>query len=319
MPTTRAMQRVADLLFANLYAVATLLTALVCAWLLLSLTDNALVLNTMPLCAGGLAVTVAAVAVHPEVNWEKLGLAHTALPGLFWGALLGCGAVAVLVGGMMALELAAWVPWEPSGIRSDWRAMPVTGLVVLATGAAGEELFLRGLLLQFLARSITPAGAVAATSLVFALLHGANPDVTVLAQINTALFGALFCIAVLRQRSLWLAMGLHFGWNAAQVVLGSNNSGITIRLTGLNLELRGAEWLSGGDYGLEGGAMASCAALLLGGCVWILRGRDAPARTLWEPTAATGAGAGRAAARDSPDRTHGHGGQHPEADGDATG
>ncbi len=290
MPKIPATQRLTDLLLANLNVVVTLLVSLAAAWLLSSLTDNAIVLNTVPLFAGALAVTAVAVALHPHLNWMGLGLTRRSLPGLLWGFLLGSNAVAALVLLAVALDLAAWVPWDPAGIRFDWRATPVAGLAVLAIGAAGEELFLRGLLLQLLARSITPFGAVAGTSLAFAVLHGANPGVTYLAQLNTALFGVLFGMAVLRQRSLWLAIGLHLGWNVAQVAMGSNVSGITIRLTGLNLDLHGVEWLNGGSYGMEGGAMASCAALLLAAVVWFLRGRRATPRTLWEAVPGSGFG-----------------------------
>lgn len=318
------MQRIADILLANLFVVATLLAAFAGAWLLSSATDNAIALTTIPLLAAALAVTAGAVALHPDVSWGGLGLARSSLPGLPWGLLLGCGAVAVLIGLAVALDLAAWVPWDPAGIRFDWRTVPLAGLSLLAVGVLGEELFMRGLLLQFLARSITPVGAIAVTSLAFALLHGANPGVTLQAQVNTALFGAVFGIAVLRQRSLWLAIGLHFGWNAAQVALGSNNSGITIRLTDLNLELRGAEWLSGGSYGLEGGAMASFAALLLGAGVWALRGRSAVPGTFWEPTATADQEPAdpeppAPAALDPHHRDDGGRGEREEADGDATG
>ncbi len=289
--SARAMQRLADILLANLSVVATMLATIAGAWLISSVTDNAIAKSAIPLFGGALAVTLAAVALHPELSWEGLGLGRATLPGLLWGSLIGFGAVAILVGLAAALGLAGWAPWDPAAIRFDWRAMPLAGLAVLAIGMAGEELFVRGLLLQFLARSITPAGAVAATSLAFALLHGANPGVTPLAQVNTALFGAVFGIAVVRQRSLWLAAGLHLGWNAAQAVLGSNTSGITIRLTDLNLEMRGAEWLSGGSYGLEGGAMASCTALAVGGAVWMLRGRSAAPGTFWERPVGDGTGA----------------------------
>lgn len=318
------MQRIADILLANLFAVATLLATIAGAWLISSVTEDAIARSTIPLFAGALAVTLAAVALHPELSWERLGLGRSWLSGLLWGLLLGCGAVAALAGLAALLGLAAWVPWDPGAIRFDWRAMPLAGLALLVIGAAGEELFMRGAMLQFLARSISPAGAVAATSLAFALLHGANPGVTVLAQFNTALFGAVFAVAALRQRSLWMATGLHFGWNAAQVLLGANNSGITIRLTDLSLELRGADWLSGGSYGLEGGAMASGAALLLGAALWALRIRGQSPATFWEVPAKAGsgvAGEGHPAAPGLHRPNPGASGRsaREEADSDATG
>ncbi len=280
--SSRRKQQIGDILLANCCLVSTLLAGLAGAMLLSSFTSNAIAISTMSLLLGALSVTIVAVALHPEVTWVRLGLGRASLSGAAWGVAAGGAAVALLVLSAVWLQWAAWVPWDPAGIRFDWRDAPVLGLCLLAVGAAGEELFVRGPLLQFLARAVGPAGAVAATSLAFALLHGSNPGVTNLAQLNTALFGAVFGLAVLRKRSLWLAVGLHFGWNAAQVGLGANNSGITIRLTELNLELRGSEWLTGGGYGLEGGALATGMALLLGAVVWLAPIPGSPARSLWE-------------------------------------
>ncbi|MCY4188437.1 MAG: hypothetical protein OXD30_08135, partial [Bryobacterales bacterium] len=85
---------------------------------------------------------------------------------------------------------------------------------------------------------------------------------------------------VLRQRCLWPAIGLHLGWNAAQALLGVNTSGITIRLTELNLSLGEPEWITGGDYGFEGGLLATGAVLVLLAIAWQLPAAAAP--LLWE-------------------------------------
>ncbi len=270
--SARRKQQIVGILAANFCLVATLVAVIVGASLLSAVTEDRLVLSTVPLLAASLAVTGLAIALHPQVSMNALGLGLSSGTGLAWGALAGAAAAAMLSVSAIIAGQAAWVPWDPGQVRFDWTQTPLLGVALLAVGATGEELFMRGPLLLFLARAVGPAGGVALTSLAFALLHGANPGVTHLAQLNTALFGAVFGLAVVRRRSLWLAVGLHFGWNAGQVALGGNNSGITIRLTGLNLDLHGAEWLTGGDYGLEGGALATCGALLLATAVWCLPG-----------------------------------------------
>ena len=193
--------------------------------------------------------------------------------------LLGCGALVLVVS---SLGWARWVPIEAEALRFDLRATPVQGLALLAVGATAEELFARGLLLQCLARALGPAGAVVLTSAGFAALHGANPGITALSTCNTALFGAVFGVAVIRQRSLWLATGLHLGWNVAQAVLGVNISGITIRLSDLNLRLGRPEWVTGGDYGFEGGLLATGVALALLAIVWRLPESGASEPMLWD-------------------------------------
>ena len=280
--SSRRKQQLRDLLLANLTLVATLLASFAGAMLLYSFTTNVLVLSAIPLLAATIGVTAVAVAIHPDVTCDSLGLSRKAFLGTFWGALLGAGACVLAVGISISLDWAAWTTVDPSLLRFDWRETRLAGLALLATGAMGEELFMRGLLLQFLARSLGPFPAVAATSIAFSLLHYGNPGFTDVALVNTALFGVLFGLAVVRGRSLWLAFGLHLGWNAAQVVLGVNTSGITIRLTDLNFESRGAEWLAGGGYGLEGGVLATCMAVLLAGIVWACPRWRGPERMFWE-------------------------------------
>lgn len=274
--------QIADILRANLCLVATLLLTFAGATLLRSWTSHPIALSTIPLLVGSAAVTWAAVALHPVASWRGLGLGGRQAVGVGRGLLLGCGACGLVVCGAVLLGFGTWTELDAAEIRFDWRSTPVIGLSFLAAGAAGEELFMRGLLLQYVARAVGPFAGILFTSSAFALLHGWNPGVTALAQVNTALFGAVFGLAVVRYRSLWMAAGLHLGWNLAQVTLGADTSGITMRLTELNLELRGEEWLAGGGYGLEGGVLASAVALLLGAAVWWLPTVGSSGRMLWE-------------------------------------
>lgn len=281
--------RVRGLLFAMLALTGTVLASVAAALLLNPYLDSGIARSQLPLLFGALGVTGAIVALLPEATWRSIGLGRHRLPDAFAGTLLGAAACALLVDTAIVAQWADWTAVDPAGIRFDWRDARLAGAALLAAGALGEELFVRGPFLQFLARALGPAAAVAATSVAFALLHGANPGVTWIAQANTALFGALFGIAVLRRGSLWLAVGLHWGWNLAQVALGVNTSGLTIRLTDWNFEPRAAGWLTGGDYGLEGGVLATGMALLLAAALWIFPRREPHRGMLWEVEAGGGA------------------------------
>ena len=280
--TGKRRLQIADILRANLCLVGTLLAAFAGAMLLRSWTAHPIALSTVPLLVGSVAVTWGALALHPGASWKSLGLGGRRAAAAGWGLLLGAGACALLVVGTVLLGLGGWTEFDAAEIRFDWRSAPLVGLSLLAVGAAGEELFMRGLPLQYAARAVGPLAGILFTSSAFALLHGWNPGVTALAQANTALYGAVFGLAVVRHRSLWMATGLHLGWNLAQVALGADTSGITMRLTELNLELRGEEWLAGGAYGLEGGVLASVAALVLAAAVWWLPRGGFSGRLLWE-------------------------------------
>ena len=265
-------------------ALLTVCNTYVCAALasqaLASLSDDLLLLSTVPLLCSTVMVTALTGAFLPGPTCARIGLWRGAGRGVPAGLALGFAACAALVPAAVLSGLAEWAPVDAGALRFDFRSAPALGLALLAIGATGEELFARGLVLQCLARALGPAGAVILTSAGFAVLHGANPGITLLATLNTALFGAAFGALVLRQRCLWSAIGLHLGWNVAQALLGVNTSGITIRLTALNLRLGEPEWITGGKYGFEGGLLATGAVLVLLAIAWQLPVAAAP--LLWE-------------------------------------
>lgn len=281
----------------------TYVCAALVAFALTSFSDNLLLLNTVPLLCGTVIVTAITVAFLPRATWQRIGFGRGARRGLPLGLGLGLVASGELVLVTILLGWAEWVPIDAEALRFDLRAAPTVGLLLLAIGATGEELFARGLLLQCLARSLGPAGAVVLTSVGFAALHGANPGITLLATCNTALFGAVFGVAVFRQRSLWLATGLHFGWNAALALLGVNVSGITIRLTELSLRLGQPRWATGGEYGFEGGLLATGTALALLAIAWWLPRPEGSEPMLWD--APNDDGGSRASGVGGVDRTAG--------------
>lgn len=267
-------------------AILTVFNTYVCASLVAAalalVSDHLLLLNTVSLLCATLIVTALTVAFLPHGSWPRIGLGRGASRGVTVGLALGfvaCGEVLLVV---VLFGLADWVPIDDGALRFDLRAAPALGLSLLAIGAIAEELFARGLALQCLARALGPVGAVMLTSIGFAALHAANPGVTLLATCNTALFGAVFGASVFRQRSLWLATGLHIGWNVAQVAFGVNVSGITMRLTEFNLRLGQPDWITGGDYGFEGGLLATGTALGLLAVAWWLPAPSRAAPMLWD-------------------------------------
>lgn len=281
-PTIALKERLSYLGLAVLTLLATYFCAGLAAMALASLSDHQLVLGTVPLLCSTTIVTALIVLLLPRANWRRVGLGGGAGRGVVLGLVMGLVSCGTLVLVALSLGWARPVPIEAEALRFDLRATPALGLALLAVSASAEELFARGLLLQCLARALGPVGAVVLTSAGFAALHGANPGITYLATCNTALFGAVFGVAVVRQRSLWLATGLHFGWNVTQTSLGVNISGITIRLSDFNLRLGQPEWVTGGDYGFEGGLLATGMALALLAIVWRLPAPAASEPMLWD-------------------------------------
>ncbi|MGA2986998.1 MAG: type II CAAX endopeptidase family protein [Terriglobia bacterium] len=136
--------------------------------------------------------------------------------------------------------------------------------MLFALAATNEEAIFRGYPFQRLAESITPLGAIAATSALFGFAHLANPHRTWISTLNTALVGIPFCIAYLRTRSLWMPIGMHFIWNfLLGFFLGLPVSGLTLPASIFTAHVLGPMRLTGGDYGPEGGLLATGAILLV--------------------------------------------------------
>ncbi len=128
---------------------------------------------------------------------------------------------------------------------------------LFAVAAANEEAVFRGYPFQRLVESITPVGAIAVSSALFGLVHLANPHTTWISTLNTALVGIPFAVAYLRTRCLWMPIGMHFIWNFLQgFFLGLPVSGLTVSASVLTARVRGPIWLTGGEYGPEGGLLA---------------------------------------------------------------
>jgi len=195
----------------------------------------------------------------------SLGLATTGgwLRDMVAGLLLGT----VLIGAIFAVEWAmGWLTVE--GFRWQVQA-PLLVLVnlliyllLMVAVAFYEELAYRGYILQNLNADWAVIVAVVASSLLFGLFHGLNPNVTWLALVNIFLAGVVLAACYLVTRSLWLPMAFHFSWNVAQgaifsyPVSGLPAEGLLLTSTG------GNPLLTGGAFGPEGGLLSTAALCL---------------------------------------------------------
>lgn len=156
--------------------------------------------------------------------------------------------------------------------------------------AAAEETLFRGYPLQTMTRAHLAWVAILITSALFAQAHLNNPNVEGWAFLqtpaggmfrkvgwgfmNTTLAGVWLAVAYLRTRSLWFPLGIHWSWNWMMgAVLGLPVSGIE-NLTPsplLRATDTGPAWLTGGAYGIEGGA--ACTLALIVSLVFIWRTR----------------------------------------------
>lgn len=149
----------------------------------------------------------------------------------------------------------------------------LVSLIIFMLGSAAEETLFRGYALQTFTRARLTWLAVILTSLPFALIHLGNPNVApVFTFLNTALAGVWLAAAYLKTRSLWFPFAVHFAWNwIMNQFFGIPVSGITSISPAPFLrhsDSNSAVWLTGGDYGIEGGAACTVALVVSTLLIW---------------------------------------------------
>ena len=184
------------------------------------------------------------------------------------GLVIG-GIMMVLVGGTEGL--LALVRFARNPLPGRVELAYGTGLfLVLLISATNEELTFRGYPFQKLVQSLGPPGAIAVSSACFGLAHLGNPHPTWISTLNTMLVGIPLSIAYLRTRALWMPVGIHFAWNYVQgYVFGLPLSGYTFSTSLLSAQVLGAAWLTGSDYGPEGGLLATVVIVAAGVCLFL--------------------------------------------------
>jgi membrane protease YdiL (CAAX protease family) len=146
-------------------------------------------------------------------------------------------------------------------------------LIIFAFAAAAEEVLFRGYMLQTFARANLAWFAILLPSLFFGAVHLGNNDSSWLSTINTFIAGILFSVAYLKTRTLWLPFGLHLMWNWVQgSFFGIEVSGTTeVSTAPILIEIdHGPIWLTGENYGIEGGIACTIALIIFTLVIWFL-------------------------------------------------
>lgn len=236
----------------------------------------------------GAAVTAGVICTRllEGLPWQALGLwfHRNWLRDFLLGSLIGglslafATAIATIGGGLR---------FTVSGreILSQVLQTLVLSAVVFIIAALAEEALLRGYPLQTMTRAgLFGAGALV-TSVAFATLHMDNPSFKLgIAAFNLVIAGIWFAVAYWRTRSLWFPLGIHWAWNwALGSLFGLPVSGITEiapnpLLRGVDL---GPAWLTGANYGVEGGIAGTVALIVSTIFVWRTSWVSASDEMMW--------------------------------------
>ena len=193
--------------------------------------------------------TLLNLGLHRRAGWLR-----EILGGLLLGVLL-IGLIFLLEWGAGWLEVEgfAWQVQAPGTILANL----LGSLLMMTLVAFHEELSFRGYMLQNLKSDWGPIIGIVASSILFAIFHGLNPNVSWLALLNIFLAGGLLAACYFVTGELWLPMAFHFSWNFVQgSVFSFPVSGLVT--DGLLLtEIGGNPLITGGAFGPEGGLIST--------------------------------------------------------------
>lgn len=135
------------------------------------------------------------------------------------------------------------------------------GLIDFFTAAVFEEVIFRGYVFYLLYVGAGAEVAIVASSLIFAFAHVAkNPRTPPIYTLNAFLFGMLAAVSRHFTGTLWLPIGLHFGWNVVSgPIFGLPYAGRTYEKGVVVSEVSGPAWLTGGLYSLDAGVLGTLA------------------------------------------------------------
>jgi membrane protease YdiL (CAAX protease family) len=170
-----------------------------------------------------------------------------------------CLAIALLGAATLLLYATGNLEWTEVHFKANDL---LKGFILMVLIAFTEEMVFRGYILNNLMESVNKWAALGISAVMFAVAHGSNPGISSVAFANLLLAGLLLGINFIYTRNIWFAVFFHFSWNFVQgPVLGYTVSGLPLKSV-LQPDLKGAWWLTGGEFGMEGSFITTCLFVL---------------------------------------------------------
>ncbi|MFJ9931092.1 MULTISPECIES: CPBP family intramembrane glutamic endopeptidase [Streptomyces] len=190
------------------------------------------------------------------------------------GALLRGLAIGVAMFGCVIANIYLLGDYKVHGFGSLTGAVALFGF--MAGAAVTEELMFRGLLFRLVERGLGTYIALALSGAVFGAVHLLNQDATLVGGVAIAIeAGGMLAAAYAATRSLWLPIGLHFGWNFAESgIFGTEVSGNGDTHGLLDASTSGTKLITGGEFGPEASVYSVLfGALLTVAFLWLAHRR----------------------------------------------
>jgi len=175
-------------------------------------------------------------------------------------SLVGILAAVFIIGGTVAVMWATGV-YRIVGFNEP--SLVFNFLLLYATGSLLQEIMARLLIFRLTEEMFGTWAAIIISSVIFGLLHAANPNQTPLSIFTLTITSFAFIGPFILTRRIWMVWGVHFGWNFTQAgIFGMPNSGIPFS-GWIEPVIEGPLWLTGGAVGVENSALTVGLALLV--------------------------------------------------------
>ncbi|MGO4920477.1 CPBP family intramembrane glutamic endopeptidase [Maribacter spongiicola] len=125
-----------------------------------------------------------------------------------------------------------------------------------------EEVLFRGYIQKNLMLSFNKYVALIVASAIFALMHGANPNISLFSLLGLFLAGMALGATYMYTKNLWYPIAFHFSWNLFQSLLGFNVSGQDIYSI-IEFTVPENNKINGGQFGFEGSIFSLVTELIL--------------------------------------------------------
>ena len=167
------------------------------------------------------------------------------------------GAV-IMSSGYLLLQYLGEINYEKTIFNSK---EIVLSILLFTIVSVMEEMLLRGYVLRNLMISFNKYVALIVSSLIFAVMHGFNPNIDLFSMTNIFLAGILLGLSYIYTKNLWFPIALHLSWNLFQTLFGFNVSGQDTYSI-IEFSITENSLLNGGAFGFEGSILSVIAMII---------------------------------------------------------
>ncbi|WP_343329317.1 type II CAAX endopeptidase family protein [Polaribacter staleyi] len=137
----------------------------------------------------------------------------------------------------------------------------IKSILLFTIVAIVEETLFRGYILKNLMSSFNKYTALILSSILFSIMHGLNPNISLFSLFDLFLAGIVLGLSYIYTKNLWFPIAMHLSWNLFQTLLGFNVSGQDTYSI-IEFKTNESNLINGGAFGFEGSYLSIIAEIL---------------------------------------------------------